>query len=385
MRKPFKKHLKILFYAILVILGLSVVFSITCRRPSTQVRMETSPYRAKNIPLTKKEVHDFYEIAGTVKAKTISHIASRIPGTVTAILVHQGDRVKAGQELLTIENTDLTQRLAATQAAYEEAVKGLDEAKEARSLIDIEYKRNKNLADQKVITAQEMDRIDSQKKIADLNYERAQSAVKRAQATLEEVRANYAFSHIAAPVDGVVTHKQIDVGSMAGAGVPLLTVEDISGFEVHAQVNEQLANRITVGTPVKIILDSMSASFQVPVTEISPSIDSSSRTFLIKAAIENDPNQPQLLKTGLFARVFLPQGKRSILAVPAKALVEKGQLLGVYVQDEGVIHYRLIRTGKHYDDQIEVLSGLKAGDKVIVDEVQSLVDGEAVSQPASKQ
>jgi RND family efflux transporter MFP subunit len=385
MWKLFKKHLKIIFYSLLAILGLIVILSFTCRRHPAQISQNTSDERIKAVPLSKTDVIDFCEIAGTVKAKNISNIASRIPGTVTAIGVHQGDRVKAGQELLTIENADLTQRLAATQAAYEEAVKALDEAQEARSLIDVDYKRYKNLAAQKVITPQEMDRVDSQKKIADLNFERTQSAVKRAQATLKEVRANLDFSHILAPVDGVVTQKQIDVGSMAGAGVPLLTVEDISGFEVHAQANEQLANQITVGTPVKIEVDAISASFQTPITEVSPSIDSSSRTFLIKAAIKNDPNQPQLLKTGLFARVFLPQGKRSILAVPAKSLVEKGQLLGVYVQDDGIIHYRLIRTGKHYGDRVEVLSGLKEGDKVIVDGVQNMVDGGAVSQPIYKQ
>lgn len=380
----FKKHRKII-YSLLVILVLIIIFTITCRRPPIQVRQDISAGRTKTVPLSKMEVIDFYEIAGIVKAKNISNIASRIPGTVTAILVRQGDRVKAGQELLTIENADLAQRIAATQAAYEEAVKGLDEAKEARSLIDIDYKRYKNLAAQKVITTQEMDRVDSQKKIADLNYERAQSAVKRAQANLEEVRTNFDFSHILAPVDGVVTHKQIDVGSMAAAGVSLLTVEDISGFEVHAQVNEQLANQITVGMPVKITVDAISASFQSPITEISPSIDSSSRTFLIKIVIKNDPNQPQLLKTGLFARVFLPRGKRNILAVPTKALVEKGQLLGVYVEDGGITHYRLIRTGKQYDNQVEVLSGLKEGDKIIVDGVQNMVDGGTASQPTQKQ
>jgi RND family efflux transporter MFP subunit len=385
MWKLFKKNLKIIVYSLLSILVLIVILSITCRRHPAQVSQNTLVESVKAVSLSKKEVNDFYEITGTVKAKNISIIASRIPGTVTTIGVHQGDRVKVGQELLTIENTELTQRLAAAQAAHEEAVKSLDETQEARSLIEVDYKRYKNLAAQKVITAQEMDRIESQKKIADLNYERSQSAVKRAQATLEEVRANLEYSHILAPVDGVVTHKQIDAGSMAAAGMPLLTVEDISGFEVYARVNEQLAGHVTVGTAIKIDVDAISASFETPITEVAPSIDSASRTFMIKAAIKTEPNQPQLLKTGLFARVFLPQGKRFVLAVPAKALVEKGQLLGVYVEDGGIIHYRLIRTGKHYNDQVEVLSGLKEGDKVFIDGVQNLVDGQSVVQSALKQ
>jgi multidrug efflux pump subunit AcrA (membrane-fusion protein) len=109
-----------------------------------------------------------------------------------------------------------------------------------------------------------------------------------------------------------------------------------------------------------------------------PSIDASSRTFVVKAVITEDPNEHSLTN-GLYARVLIPQKSRSILAVPTTAIVQKGQLVGVYVVgEENRTSYRMIRTGKTFGGDIEVLSGLNDGEKIVAASVNNVSEGEII-------
>lgn len=303
------------------------------------------------------QVDEYYETSGTVRAKTISVIASRVMGTVTSVKVKEGDRVHAGQVLMTIDDRDVAQRVKAAE-------KTVEAAKQNKSLMDITYQRYKNLHDEKAISQQEIDQIETQKKVSDMEYERA-------KAMLAEAQIYHGFTRISAPTSGVVTEKKIELGSMAVPGIPILTVEDNSYFRIEANVDERLSGKLKIGMPVDVIIDSIGQEAKGRITEIIPAVDPMSRTFLIKI----DLKMPSL-KTGLYGKVLIPEGKREAILVPQKAIVEKGQLVGVYVvDDKGVITYRLIKAGKKYGEQIEVLSGLNGGEKIIVDGVEKAVDG----------
>jgi len=303
------------------------------------------------------QVDEYYETSGTVRAKTISVIASRVMGTVTSVKVKEGDRVHAGQVLMTIDDRDVAQRVKAAE-------KTVEAAKQNKSLMDITYQRYKNLHDEKAISQQEIDQIETQKKVSDMEYERA-------KAMLAEAQIYHGFTRISAPTSGVVTEKKIELGSTAVPGIPILTVEDNSYFRIEANVDERLSGKLKIGMPVDVIIDSIGQEAKGRITEIIPAVDPMSRTFLIKI----DLKMPSL-KTGLYGKVLIPEGKREAILVPQKAIVEKGQLVGVYVVDnKGVITYRLIKAGKKYGEQREVLSGLNGGEKIIVDRVENAVDG----------
>lgn len=312
--------------------------------------------------VTLSEVHptqvdEYYETSGTVRAKTISVIASRVMGTVTSVKVKEGDRVHAEQVLMTIDDRDVAQRVKAAEKAVEAA-------KQNKSLSDITYQRYKKLHDEKAISQQEIDQIETQKKVADMEYERA-------KAFLAEAQVHHVFTRITAPTSGIVTEKKIELGSMAVPGVPVLTVEDNSYFRIEANVDERLSGRLKIGMPVDVVIDSIGQEIKGRISEIVPAIDPMSRTFLIKI----DLKMPSL-KTGLYGKVLIPEGKKEAILVSKKSIVEKGQLVGVYVVDnKGVITYRLIKAGKNYGDQVEVLSGLNGGEKIIVDGMEKAVDG----------
>ena len=321
-------------------------------------------------------VDELYETSGTVKAKVISDISSRVIGTVTKINVKQGDRVTKGDLLLTIDDKDLTQRVKAVQQEYAEALKSLESAKQNKSLLDTTYMRYKGLFDEKAVSEQEIDEIENRKNLARLEYERAKATVEKAAAFLKEAEINLGFTKITAPFSGIVTQKKIEVGNMAVSGTPLVVLEDDSSFRLDAYVDEKLLEKLKVGMPVEVKIDALGMQTIGEIYEIVPYIDPMSRTFLIKVDL-NDQN----LNTGLYGRVTIPIGKKEALLVPQNSIVEKGQLVGVYVVDDrGNVSYRLVKLGRDFNGQSEVLAGLKDGERIIVEGVEKAVDGGIVQQ-----
>ncbi len=307
------------------------------------------------------EVEEYYETSGAVRAKTISRIAGRTMGAVTSLRVKEGDRVHAGQVLLTIDDRDAVQNVIAAE-------KALESAQQNRSLADITYRRYRKLYDEKALSQQEIDQIETQKKITELDYERS-------HALLNEARVNRDFATIVSPISGVVTEKKTERGSMAVPGVPLLTVEDVSSFILEAPLDERLTGKVTAGTPVDISVDAINLQLKGTINEIVPTIDPMSRTFVAKIAL-TCPS----LRTGLYARVKIPTGKKSAIVLPDKTIVAKGELTGVYVVGpDGVITFRLVRPGSHYGNNVEILSGIKANDRVITDNISRAVDGGIVA------
>ena len=180
------------------------------------------------------------------------------------------------------------------------------------------------------------------------------------------------FTRITAPASGVVSGKKIDAGSMASPGMPLLAIEDDSSYLVEADVDEGLSGKIIEGSLLRARIDSLGGDLEARITEASPSIDPLTRTFRIKAQIRGAG-----LRTGQYARVFVPIGTRQAIAAPRGAIVSKGQLIGVYVVDEkGVAIYRLVRLGKGLGDgRVEIISGLSSGERIIASGAEHAFDG----------
>jgi RND family efflux transporter MFP subunit len=311
------------------------------------------------------------EVSGTVKARTISIVASKVMGTVTSVRVKEGDRVAKGSTLLTIDDRDIQEKAKAAEAGVHEAQKALQAAKENLSLVDTTFERYSKLREGNAISEQEFNTIDTHRKAARLDYERMQESVKRAEAGLAEARVYRSYAAVTSPVNGVVAQKMTELGSMASPGTPLFVIEDTSSFLVEANADEALSPHIRKGMKVGVAVDSLSKTFDGTVTEAVPSVNPASRTFLVKISVSG-----QGLRSGQYARVSFPSAKTTALLLPLKAVAEKGQLTGVYtVDDRGVATYRLVRTGARYNGDVEILSGLNPGDKVIIEGADRATDG----------
>lgn len=321
-------------------------------------------------------VDEYYETSGTVRARTVSTVASRTMGTITAIKVKEGDRVNAGQLLLTVDDSDTAMKVKGAAEGYNEALKALDAARENKSLREITWQRYKKLYDQKALSRQELDQIETQKKVAALDYDRAQAAVNRVEAGVSEAKIYQGYSRIKAPVSGLVTGKKAEIGSMAVPGMPLMTIEDNSAYRIEVNADEKLSGKIRPGMEAKIGLEALTGEIQGVVTDVVQSVDPGSRSFLVKITLKQEGPAGKELRSGLYARVNIPVGRKDVLSVPKGAVVEKGQLTGVYtVNAQNIITYRLVRIGKGHGDNVVVLTGLNPGDKVIVSGVDKAVDG----------
>jgi len=304
-----------------------------------------------------------YEAHGTVLSDRTTVIASRVMASVTAVNVREGDTVREGQVLITLDDSDARQRLRAAETAVDAALRN-------KELADTTWRRYRALYETQAVSRQDMDRIQAARDVAAADYERA-------RAMADEARTFLSFTRIVASHPGVVTGKHTDVGSMASPGVPLLTIEGLGRSHVEVHADEGFSGTIRPGMAVRVKVDALGKTFDAEVTEVIPDIDASTRTFRVKI----DTTRVQGLKPGMFARVTFPVGTRDVLVVPHAAVVHRGQLQGVYVVGaDNRIVFRLIREGAVTHAGVEVLSGLRRGERIIVAGVERAVDGARVSE-----
>ncbi len=332
-------------------------------------RPEVSGVELERVYVTS--LPESYETTGTVVPRSSSTISVRVMGVVTSVLVKEGDKVKAGQLLMTIDDRDLKEKVRAAEEAHNEAVHALESARKQKDLADKTYERYRKLYEEKAITTQELDNVATSANQAGHGVEQAEAMVKRTQASLEEARIFLGFSRVRSSIDGIVTGKMIDVGSMASPGVPLIQLEDRASRLVEAGFEERMLSSVEEGMEVKVRVPSNADETAGKIVEVVPTVDPRTRTFVVKIEVPG-----MMLRSGQYGTVRLESGSRELLLVPAGAVVTRGQLTGVFlVDDENRITYRLIRTGRSYGDMVEVLSGLRPGVKIIVGNVDRAVDG----------
>ena len=331
-----------------------------------------------------------YEATGAVRARTAATLSSKVTGYVQQITVQAGDHVRAGQLLITLEARDLDanyRRAEIARAEVQSSIPAADfEITGAKSNLDLAqttFQRVEDLAAKKSITTQEYDEAAARLKAAQSNYDvarsrRAQIDARLAQAG-QEIRTaaiTRDYAKIAAPFDGVVTAKTVDPGTLATPGAPLLTIEQDGAYRLEASVDESKVPAIRLGQTVEVTLDALDRKVNARVSEIIPSVDAASRTYLVKIDL---PVMAQL-RSGMFGRACFALASRQVLTIPASAVTERGQLQSVFVAENGSARARLVTLGQRGKDVVEVLSGLADGEKVIAPVTADLRDG-AVIQP----
>jgi RND family efflux transporter MFP subunit len=289
--------------------------------------------------------------------------------------------------LITLDARDLDANLRRAEAGRAEVESALPELENATAaakanldLAQTTFKRMQELAAKKSISNQEFDEASTRLKAAQANYEMIRSRrsqIDSKMATVEqEIHAAAImcdYTRIAAPFSGVVITRTVEPGNLATPGVPMLTIEQDGVYRLEASVDESKLPSVRVGQAVEAVLEA-DRKLNARVSEIVPSVDSASRTYLVKLDL---PAEPQL-RTGMFARAIFPLGVQKVVAIPLGALTERGQLQSVFVVEDGVAHTRLITTGRRTGSAVEILSGLNAGEKVVLPVPAGLQDGACV-------
>ena len=183
------------------------------------------------------------------------------------------------------------------------------------------------------------------------------------------------YARVTAPFDGVITRKYADVGDLASPGKALLEMEDARDLRLEVDVPEAVVGHLALGDKLPVRVSGVSNELAALVSEISPAADPNSRTFLVKCDLP--PNEG--LRTGQFGRAAMPVGETSALRTPAAAVVQRGQMELIFVVTNDHAQMRIVKTGKRVGNEIELVSGVDAGEEVVIEGAEGLVDGQPVT------
>jgi multidrug efflux system membrane fusion protein len=345
-------------------------------------------------------VRETIEVVGTVRSKTQTLVASKVQGYVREVRVREGDLVEAGNLLIAVEEREFRAQVDRDHAAVEEAVSGLDEVRrlleEAEAALrsakaDHEYAaataaRYRRLIDQHLVAAQDYEQMEARRKSTEAAVEQGRARIlslrareqqmlrriehERAQLRISEV--SLGDTRIVAPSTGVVVSRRVEPGNVAVPGQALLVLDDPRHYRLEAEVGESAMGAIRLGQRVPVTLDSIGQALEGSVVEIVPASDPASRSVTVKLELPSLPS----LRSGLFGRASFATGERMALLAPAGALVDRGQLTGVYVvDDQSVARFRLVTAGARRGDRVEVLSGLSPGERLVATGVERVTDG----------
>lgn len=371
------------------VLGAALLFT-SCGDKAPERKAATPgpaiPVRAATATLASAP--EIYQATGTVRARTTTSLSARIMGHVREIRVQAGDRVSAGQVVAILDAREIETGLDAAQAAREEARSGMPEVDNAIAaaqaqlqLAESTHKRMKTLHDQKSITEQEMDEANARLSMARANHQMAlarkkqlEEKIRQADSGLARVSLQKGYAEVTAPFSGIVIERKAEPGMLASPGTPIVVIEQAAGYRLEAAIEEGMLARVRPGTAATVQLDALDNAIETRVSEVVPALDAMSRTFTAKLDL---PASPQI-RSGLFGRARFTLGERQALLVPVAALEREGQLERVYVNENGTARARLITTGVRHGDRLEVLSGLTAGESLLLPMEGRLRDGARV-------
>jgi multidrug efflux system membrane fusion protein len=334
-----------------------------------------------------QNVADELEAPGSVIAVSTAQVAARTMGTVLQVAVREGDTVKRGQILAQLDERELVSRRNAAQAGAQGATAGVAQATKALAAAQAQadvmkktYDRYAYLKEQKSVSPQEFDEITAKQQAAQANLEQAKAGLRQAEAGASQAESEAraaqdvaSYARVVAPFDGRVIRRTVEPGSLVSPGIPLFIVEDTSRYQLEATLPAETLAIVKKNAIARVELDALAdKSLTGRVAEIEAGADPASHT--LKARI--DLPKEAGVQSGMFGRAFFPRGERRALMVPVAALVNRGQLRGIYVVgDGGLVHWRVVTLGKPLGNQVEVLSGLTAGEAVVLNPGSQELDG----------
>jgi membrane fusion protein (multidrug efflux system) len=341
----------------------AVALLMACRSEESRDEVGAHPVVIETVQM--RDLEERIEATGELLAKEQAAIASEVSGRITEILVDEGDAVAAQQVLLEIDPERRNLELADARA-------GLAEAEAARREQEREYARRKTLHERGIASDADLDQA-----VTDLALARSRADAAAARVGVAERAVRDAS--VRAPFSGLVARRTVSRGEFVNVGQPLFELVALDPVEVEFHLADRDSARAVVGQEVRVsVAPFPEEHFRGVVTVVSPTIDPRTRTLRVKAEIDNADGR---LRPGLFARADLGVAvRRNILLVPEQAILLRSDGAVVYRSREGNrVERVIVETGEHHGGEVEVASGLAAGDLVVTRGQGGLVDGALVS------
>lgn len=363
--------------------------------------------------VARKNIQQVISAEAELYARSIATIVPKISAPVVKFYANRGSHVRKGQLIAQLENKDLTAAADQAKGAYEQAqatyaastpegvpqqlqqaqldVSATKQAADAERAV---YESRKKLYQQGAISRNLLNDAEVASTKAENDYQLAlarlkglqadgqDQAMKLAQGQLatakgqyEAALANLQYSEIRSPIDGVVTDRPLYEGQMAAAGQPLFTIMDLSSIVARAYIPPQQAAMLKVGDSASILPGNGAEPIPGKVSVVSPALDPNSTT--VQVWVEA-PNPGERIKPGLTVQVsMVAQNVKDALVVPSAAVLtaEDGSTNVMVIGSDNHAHQTAVKTGIHSGDDVQILSGLQAGQKVVTTGAYGLPDG----------
>ena len=358
-------------------------------------------------PIREEAIHRTIEVVGTLAAVDEVTISSEAEGRVSKLLSDLGDRVKAGQALLELDNEkpqytfdqqkaaleSTLARYGATDTAHLPPIERTPDVVKAQAeLVQAKqaYDRADELHKRQLVPKQTLDDADAMLRSTQASYDSSLQNAKNLRATIDASDAAMKLAArqlrdtaIRAPFDGIVQKRLVNLGEYVKVQTPVMAVVRVDPLKVTAEIPEKMAPWIQSGQPVELHVDAYpDRAFTGRVSRISPSVNTATRAFAFEALV---PNAEAVLKPGTFARVRIVSSKvDQVLTVSYSALQYRYGVNRVFVLTGDHLSAKELRVGERLGDRIEIVSGVKAGDVVATNDVDRLNDGMKVKVGGGK-
>jgi HlyD family secretion protein len=383
-RRGRKKRFLLLVLLLVVVAGGGVLYSKGLLTPALTVQVAglQSTYPSQTFTVLNA--------SGYAVAQRKAAVASKITGRLISLSVEEGSRVKKGEVIARLENEDSQAALNRAQANVSLARSTLDQAKAELEDAQVNHHRNEQLIAKGFVAQSTVDASEARYKRAKATVAAQEAAIRASEAALEEAKVLVEYSNIRAPFDAVVLTKNADIGDIvtplgaaANAKASVVTIADMSSLQVEVDVSESNISQVRVGQPCEIRLDAFpDLRFKGRVHMIVPTADRSKASVLVKVAFkEMDPRiLPEMsAKVAFLSREMVPEEEKPLKAVAASAVVSRGGHSVVFLVEGDRVVEKTVRTGRRMDTMVEILEGLGAGDKVVLNPGGDLKSGARVN------
>lgn len=296
-----------------------------------------------------RDMFETLETTATVESDAEAPVLARAAGEVVEILVEEGDRVEEGQVLARLDGERLRLQMLKAKASLD--------------MTSREYERLSSLRERGLVSASAVESLEFD--------------VVALRASYELMRLNYHYTKIRAPIAGVISSRDVKVGTHLESGAPVFRITETSRLVAYLHIPQVELARISTGDEALVQVDAMPGhEFRATLARISPTIDIRNGTFRATVYIDNEEG---ILAPGMFSRFSINFGKHAdALVVPTHALVQEDGVHVVYVVHEGAAVRRAVKVGIESGGVTEILEGLDSADRVVVTGQASLRDGSKV-------
>ncbi len=346
--------------------AIAIAFFILLLAGCTQGPSETAPEQIKTTPahietLQPVNLPVYAVLPGTVVSADRVDVSARLSGYIYDLNVHEGQTVKKNQLLFAVDPTGIKEQIRQATAELAKASAALAESRE-------NYQRFKNLYQDHSATLADYQQADRMYKVALGNHQAAESAVTAARSQLK-------YAEIRSPLDGIVVSKLANNGQLSSPGMPVLVLENPTRLQVQVQVDEKAFTHLTLGQKIKIEIAGENLTSRILTGEVERMVtaaDPVTHTHLVKLSLPAD----SMVSSGNFVLVSIQVGEHAGIVVPQKAIYKRAGLTGVFVVDaNGQAQFRMVTPGETLAQGRAILSGLAAGDRLIVTAKNPLFNG----------